>query len=221
MEKDRQAKKAKRRNEQRTHLKEVHFIKSPKADVPSDEQNVATQNSIFNRMAPYPRVHPAAPRSPSAPRPTGSPSGCWRSGPSTGSGRSALGSSIMMSIRFALAGRSARLVSREGAKTQRTRILLALSSRSSRLCVNPSPSCLAREGAKGAKKLDSGSPACAGAGKSGMTGGSGEGAGLALIGRPQPPLRNLGHVLRLLLEPGNPRWRQRMADDIGFGLRLP
>lgn len=33
----------------------------------------------------------------------------------------------------------------------------------------------------------------------------------------QPRLRDLGDVLRLLPEPGNPRWRQRMADDIGLG----
>ena len=47
------------------------------------------------------------------------------------------------------------------------------------------------------------------------------GVRLALSCRPQPPLRDLGHVLRLPLEPGNPRWRQRMVDDIGFGPRLP
>ena len=37
----------------------------------------------------------------------------------------------------------------------------------------------------------------------------------------QSPPRNLADVPRLLPEPGNPRWRQRMADDIGLGLRLP
>src|SRR5687768_10538917 len=52
--------------------------------------------------------------------------------------------------------------------------------------------------------------------KSGMTA---ERSALQLFRAGQPQLRDLGYVLRLLPEPGNPRWRQRMADDIGFGLR--
>lgn len=44
-------------------------------------------------------------------------------------------------------------------------------------------------------------------------------AGRAVKSATQPTNRDRGYVLRLLPEPGNPRWRQRIADDIGFGLR--
>ena len=41
----------------------------------------------------------------------------------------------------------------------------------------------------------------------------------ALRPRARVPARNLGDVPRLLPEPGNPRWRQGLADGIGFVLR--